>query len=478
VMLKVYSDANNWSSATAVIPNTDDGSPNQEAFVSFASFTVGGGTGADFTKVGAIQLDINGPKALDGQLDSIEAIGSKVFVGNFANLAQTDLGIVKSESPDPAIAGLQLTYTLKSTNSGPSTATGVTVTDTLPAGVSYVSATASQGTVEFSNGVLTVQLGSLASGASATATVVVSVAPGATGVLTNTAVITGHETDPNLENNTSTVTTQLGAQIDLAIVKTDSPDPVTAGQQLTYTLKSTNTGPSNATGVTITDTLPPGVSYVSATSSQGAVSFAGGTVTVGLGNLAVGASATTTIVVAVNSATTGSITNTAVISGHETETNLDNNKSSVATVVNPPIIIEGDPDIDLVITKQGQPNPVIVGNHLTYTLFIANLGPDTATGVTVTDILPAGVSVVSTSTTQGSSNANGGTVSASLGTLAKNATATVTIIVSVNPGVALSITNTASVTGNETDSNLANNQDTAITTVQLNTLTKRRFLGR
>ena len=173
-VLKVFSDANNWSSATIAIPNTDDGTANQAVFVPFASFIAGGGTGANFSTVGAIQLEFNGPNAVDGQVDSLEAVGPKVFMHNFANLAQTDLKIIKTESPEPAVAGQQLTYTLTASNSGPSNATGVTVTDTLPAGVAFVSANATQGTAEFANGVLTVHLGSLAERGHATTAVLVT----------------------------------------------------------------------------------------------------------------------------------------------------------------------------------------------------------------------------------------------------------------------------------------------------------------
>jgi large repetitive protein len=477
-VFKIYSDANNWSSATIAIANTDDGTASQQAFVPFANFTVGGGSGANFSKVGAIQLDINGPNAVDGQVDSIEAVGPKVFTSNFANLAQADLGIVKSESPQPAVAGQQLTYTLKASNSGPSNATGVTVSDALPAGVTFVSATSSQGTVDFANGILTIHLGSLASGAGATTTVLVGVAPGTTGILNNTVTITGNETDPNPGNNTSTVTTQLNAQIDLAIVKTGAPDPVTAGQQLTYTLTSVNNGPSSATGVTVSDALPAGVTFVSATSSQGAVSFANGTVTVGLGNLAAGATASSTIIVGVNAATTGSITNTAVIHGIEQETDLANNQSSVTTTVNAPVIIQGDPEIDLAITKAASASNVSVGGSLTYTLTVLNLGPATATGVTLVDALPSGVTVTTTSSSQGSVTTSNGAIRASLGTLAKNASATVTIVTIVNPGAALSLLNAASVSGDQDESNLSNNEDTVVTQILPTLLSKRRFLGR
>ena len=98
IVLKVYTDANDWSSATLVIPNTGDGllNSNDNQFVAFSSFQVGAGTGANFTNVGAIQLSIKGVKAIDGEVGPIEAVGPQVFSENFVNVAETDLSLAKS----------------------------------------------------------------------------------------------------------------------------------------------------------------------------------------------------------------------------------------------------------------------------------------------------------------------------------------------------------------------------------------------
>ncbi|MBI3459898.1 DUF11 domain-containing protein, partial [Candidatus Acetothermia bacterium] len=77
---------------------------------------------------------------------------------------------------------------------------------------------------------------------------------------------------------------------DLAVTKTDSPDPVIAGNNLTYTLTVTNNGPDNAGGVTVTDTLPGGVTFISAVPSQGSCSQSAGVVTCSLGTMANAAS--------------------------------------------------------------------------------------------------------------------------------------------------------------------------------------------
>ena len=479
-VLTIYTDAGDWSSATFTIPNTNDGTATQQVFVPFSSFTVGSGSGATFSNVGAIELTVTGPAAMDAQVGTIDAVGPTVFTENFANSAQTDLAIVKAAAPSPVVAGTQLTYTFTSTNNGPSSATGVTVTDTLPAGETFVSATTSQGTTSFANDTLTVTLGNMASGGTATTTVLVDVASSVTGTLTNTATISGNQPDPNLTNNTSTVTTPVTQEADLAIVKSGSPDPVDAGKPLTYTLTATNNGPSDDTGVTVVDTLPAGVTYASSTSTQGSTSDAGATVTANLGNLASGATATITIVVNVASTTTGTITNTATISGNQPDPNLANNTGTCLTDVSQPIIINQVPTVDLAIVKSYSPATVYAGDTFTYTLSIINNGPQGTVGdVTVTDPLPSGVTFVSATASKGSPTFSNGIVTDDLGTMAYEATATVTIIVrdTAPSGTTLTNTGTVSVTSLDDDTDPANNQSTVQTLI--NSLpSKRQFLGR
>jgi uncharacterized repeat protein (TIGR01451 family) len=378
---------------------------------------------------------------------------SDAFVAKISPLTEVDLSIAKTDFPDPVAVGTNLTYTITVTNNGPSTATGVTVTDTLPAGVSYVSATPSQGSCSGTSTV-TCNLGNLANGASATVTIVVT--PTATGTLSNTACASGNESDPDTNNNCSTATTTVNpASADLSITKTDSPDPVLVGQNLSYTITVTNNGPSTATGVTVTDALPAGVTFVSSNPSQGSCSGTS-TVTCDLGNLANGASATVTIVV--TPTTTGTKTNTACVSANETDPNSGNDCSTATTTVN-----SNPNSADLSITKTDVPDPVERRADLTYTMVVTNNGSLNATGVTLTDTLPSGITIRSMSTTQGSCSSSGSVVTCNLGAMENGSSATVTIVVRSNSTGTL--TNTASVTGNQSDSNSGNNSITVTTTV-------------
>jgi uncharacterized repeat protein (TIGR01451 family) len=123
------------------------------------------------------------------------------------------------------------------------------------------------------------------------------------------------------------------AAADLALTKSDSPDPVVSGNNLTYTILVTNGGTTPATNVVVTDTLPSGVDFVSATGSQGTpCTRTGDVVTCNLGTIANGGSATVTIVVQAKK--TGTISNTAVVGATPgEETNTANNADTEQTTV-------------------------------------------------------------------------------------------------------------------------------------------------
>ena len=432
----VYTDANDWSQATITVPadSGDSGAAIDNVLVPFSSFTIGAGSGANFSNVGAVELESTGGPSVQTEITQVGSLKPVQVPGpDFANVSEADLLIVKSASAGSVIAGDSLTYTLTASNLGPSDATGVTVSDSLPSGETY--ATTSSSLVSQAGGVVTVNVGNLNEGATATATFVVMVSPSyVLPTITNTATISGVQPDPNSANNTSSVTTQVTTESDLSISKVASASSVIAGDMLTYTLTASNLGPSDATDVTMTDALPAGETYVSTSSSL--VSQASGLVTVNVGPLNEGATSTATFVVLVSPGyPPGTITNTASI--------FDNgvfcNNANAITVVTA--------EADLTIYKSALPIEGVAGSPLTYTLTASNPGPSDATNVTMTDALPAGVSYASTSSS-GVSLA-GGLVTVNVGPLNVGASATATFVVMVSPSYSLpTIQNTASVFDN------------------------------
>ncbi|MFN4083066.1 MAG: Ig-like domain-containing protein, partial [Bacteroidia bacterium] len=164
----------------------------------------------------------------------------------------TDLAVTKSASNMTPNVGSSITFTVTASNNGPSNATGVVVADAIPAGYTVSSVTPSTGTWSAPNWTI----GNLANGGSATLTVVATV--NASGPYTNTATITGNETDPNLANNSASVTPAPVPVTDLAVTKSASNMTPNVGSSITFTVTASNNGPSNATGVVVADAIPAG----------------------------------------------------------------------------------------------------------------------------------------------------------------------------------------------------------------------------
>ncbi len=376
---------------------------------------------------------------------------------DFGVVFAADLAITKTDTPDPVIAGNQLTYTLTVINNGDADATGVTVTDDLPTNVSFASASSSQGTFSESGGIFTAILGDLASGDSATIDLVVDVAPGTISQFSNTATVTGDQIDLIPANNTDTEPTDVLVRVDAAIIKSDSPDPATAGRELTYTLEVTNNGPSTATGVVVQDDLPDVLTFQNGASTRGAVSAVGQLVTAQIGTLEPNESARITIETLIDSSATGVISNTATVSTDGVETDETNNLDMEETTI---VAL-----VDLAITKQDSVDPVVPGTQLTYTLDVVNNGPSDATNVMVTDSLPDGVEYVSSSSSVGSVSETDNNIVVALGDLAVGESASIEIVVAVDPSVTSQFSNTAIVSSPEPDADLFNNTATEPTDV-------------
>jgi uncharacterized repeat protein (TIGR01451 family) len=360
---------------------------------------------------------------------------------------QADLAVTKTVNDAAPNVGDTITYTVTVTDNGPSNATGITLQDSLPGGLSFVSAVPGQGSYSAATGIWTV--GALANGSSTVLSITATV--NSQNPATNTATIShADQTDPNLGNNTasSVVTPQ---QADLVLAKAVSNPAPNVGDTVTYTVTVRDDGPNNATGVAVQDILPAGLTFVTATPSQGSYNSGTGTWTVGN----VGLSTAQTLSIQAIVASPNPSSNTATIS-HSDQFDPDTSNNSASAAVTPQ-------QADLALAKSVNNLTPNVGDTITYTVTLTDLGPDTATGVQVSDLLPAGVSFVSAVPSQGTySSATGLWAIGTLTTSTPQTLSLTVLVTSPNP-----VTNTAKIShSNQFDPVSSNNIAAAVATPQ------------
>ncbi len=272
-------------------------------------------------------------------------------------------------------------------------------------------------------------------------------------VITATDNVFSATPDPNYSNNSAstTFTVATAGQADLAVTASASPNPVTQGNNITFTGTVTNNGPATETNATFTVTIPANTTFYSLTPvpsgwtcNTPAVGGTGTFTCTLTTSLAAGANVSFPLVVKVNSGVAGGTTISATPSVSSTvgDPNSSNNSATATTIVASPT------QSSVTATKTASPDPVNQGSTLTYTLTVINSGPAVAQNVTVTDPLPAEVTYIpnSYSTTMGSCSGTT-TVTCTLGNLAVGSTAVITINVTATTFSAASLsTNTATIT--------------------------------
>ncbi|WP_435745934.1 LPXTG cell wall anchor domain-containing protein [Nocardioides sp. SYSU DS0663] len=311
-----------------------------------------------------------------------------------APVPSADLGVTKS-SVGAFRAGTQGEYSFEVVNNGPSDAAGpITVTDTLPDELTYDSAASTDGwTCSATGQDVTCSLaGGLANGGTSSFTLTVDIAETLATDVVNTATVDGPTADPHAPNNTDKDDTGIDVEADLGIVKTLVTTPVVAGERVTYELAVTNHGPATSpAAIVVSDTLPTGLTFVSAAGTGWTCGATGQVVTCERGApLASGDAADViTLVAAVGSgvgATT--LTNVASVDGPATDPVPANDSDDASTVVTE------DTEVSVTKTALG-PDPVVAGTTTSFSVVVSNSGPSDARSVTVTDVLPAGMSLVS-----------------------------------------------------------------------------------
>jgi uncharacterized repeat protein (TIGR01451 family) len=399
--------------------------------------------------------------------------------------------IVKTADAAQVNAGEPIGFTLTVFNSGAGDAHGVKLSDTLPTAAGLSWSIASQGagwagSCSIAAGVLscggangvTVPAGTTQAAStftvhitSPTTTATGGVCPGGSGVVNNT----GHVSTTNDGSGDSPASTCVAAPA-VHIVKTADAAKVNAGSPIGFTLTVYNDGSGTAHGVKLSDTLPTNAGLSWSVASQGAgwagsCSIAAGVLSCGGANGVTVPAGTTqaasTFTVHITSPTTGAtggdcpttgvVNNTGTVSTSNDGSGQSNASTCVQAVV------------DLAITKSGSPATQVLGSgNITWTMVVTNNGPSTATGVKVSDPMPAGNTFVSASSTQGTCT-GGAVLNCDIGTMATGATVTITLV--TTPSASGTQTNTVVVSGSRPESNLANNTATATVEVTQQKLT-------
>jgi uncharacterized repeat protein (TIGR01451 family) len=265
-----------------------------------------------------------------------------------------DLSVTGTDSPDPVAPGQNVTYDVTATNDGPDPARGAVLTATLPSSLRLQSFVPAAGwscsaPAVGSSGAVTCSKQSAAVG-SAAFTLTAQVDPGITA---DTSVslpleVSASTSDPDTADRSTTLTTQVLAPVaNLAVTLADTPDPVAAGENLVYTADVTNNGPRSASDVALSDTLPAGVTFVSATPSQGTCMYTT-VLNCSLGALANGAKARVTVVVQVAAAAApgSTIANSVSVTSSLKDTDASDSTAGTGTLVATPTPPTPDPPPD------------------------------------------------------------------------------------------------------------------------------------
>jgi uncharacterized repeat protein (TIGR01451 family) len=373
-----------------------------------------------------------------------------------------DLAISKTDQGTP-VAGSDFSYEIDVENNGPSDAQSATITDTLPAGMTFKSITGSGGWSCSGTATVTCTRGSVMTAGqidalTLTVHIASSVADGTT--LTNTASVSSTTSDPNTANNSASVPAKVAAQADLSITKT-GPSAPTAGTDVTYTITTTNLGPSDAQSAAVSDPLPSGTTFQSISKPAGwncATPSVGGTGTVTCTDtaaFAAGGMASFSLVVHLSASATGGsqLCNTATISTTTTDPVSSNNASQACGTVQ----TSADLALSQTVSTSGSPG----NGTATFTLTLTNNGPSDSQHVS----LVANLNFNSTpppaviASSGGTCTVSGKTVTCSWSSLAAGASSTVTITASWHSAVGV-VTDSVTVTSGTPDPNANNNTST------------------
>ncbi len=393
--------------------------------------------------------------------------GDNVATDTTSITPTADLSITKTDGLTTVAAGEVVTYTMVASNAGPSPISAATVTDVVPAvlvGATWTCSTTAGSTCGATSGFGSItELVDLAPGGQVTFAITGTVNPSAAaGLLSNTATVTmpAGSIDPTAANNSATDVTVIERHADLAITKDDFTTTAVAGGTTTYTVVVTNNGPSNLSGASVSDTLPAGATSMnwacSATAGASCAPAGSGPIAAVV-SLAAGSTVTFTVVVDIDAAASGLLTNTATVTPPVGVT--DPNPANDSATDSDTVVAVAD----LAITKDDGSPTATPGTTSTYTIVVTNAGPSDVSAASVVDSAPAGTTVTSWSCAAAAgASCTATTGSGNIATtvdLASGSSATFTVTMAVDRATTADVTNTAigGCPGGVTDPNPTNN---------------------
>jgi uncharacterized repeat protein (TIGR01451 family)/fimbrial isopeptide formation D2 family protein len=355
--------------------------------------------------------------------------------------ATPDLTIAKSHTGNFTQSQTGATYTITATNSTTGQTSGtVTVADTLPASLTPTAASGTGWTCNIASQVVTCTRSDalVAPNSYPAITVTVNVSATAPASVTNTASVSGGG-ETNAGNDSASDATTINQLADLTVAKTH-PGNFTRGSTGIYSITVTNSGSvaTDGTTVTVSDTVPAGLTPTAASGTGWTCNIASQVVTCTRTNV-LNASASypaisITVGVAQNAAS--SLTNTASVSGGG-QANTANDTSSDATT----IVSSSDLSLTKVVTTPGSG----INSNVTFTVTLTNSGPTNATNVAVKDQLPSGLTYISSTPSVGAYDS--GTGLWTIAALASGSSATLQLVARID--TLGSLTNTAQVTASD-----------------------------